>query len=201
MQIASATAQLPLYILNVTYPLIPDEIARFCAGKRAVLVVEEGQPEFIEQALCSVLHQRAGTTRIVGKEILPMAGEYTGDVLKKGIGEFLDAVVLRAARSRRLLQRRVPRPHSFPPAASQHSCLRGPRGFAPAVRNARFSPRSSSCSASLARCTSAPISAAIPSPHCRPSTWATASWATASARRALRRSAPPPIAGGRRHHG
>jgi indolepyruvate ferredoxin oxidoreductase, alpha subunit len=82
-------SQLPLYVLNVTYPLIPDEIERFCAGKRAVLVIEEGQPEFIEQALCSVLHQRGGTARIVGKEILPMAGEYTGDVLKKGIGEFL----------------------------------------------------------------------------------------------------------------
>jgi indolepyruvate ferredoxin oxidoreductase alpha subunit len=80
---------LPLYILNVTYPLIPDEIVRFCAGKRAVLVIEEGQPDFIEQALSSILHQRGGATRIIGKEVLPMAGEYTGDVLKKGIAEFL----------------------------------------------------------------------------------------------------------------
>ncbi|HEY5102411.1 MAG TPA: indolepyruvate ferredoxin oxidoreductase subunit alpha, partial [Steroidobacteraceae bacterium] len=86
---AFGASSLPLYILNVTYPLIPDEIVRFCAGKRAVLVIEEGQPEFIEQALCGILHQRGGATRIVGKEILPMAGEYTGDALKKGIAEFL----------------------------------------------------------------------------------------------------------------
>jgi indolepyruvate ferredoxin oxidoreductase alpha subunit len=86
---AFGSSQVPLYILNVTYPLIPDEIVRFCAGKRAVLVVEEGQPEFIEQALCRILHQSAAGTRIVGKEVLPMAGEYTGDVLKKGLGQFL----------------------------------------------------------------------------------------------------------------
>jgi indolepyruvate ferredoxin oxidoreductase, alpha subunit len=83
------TTTVPLYILNVTYPLVPEEIEQFCAGKRAVLVIEEGQPEFIEQALCRILHQQSGHTRIIGKEVLPMAGEYTGDVLKKGIGEFL----------------------------------------------------------------------------------------------------------------
>ena len=83
------TSALPLYVLNVTYPLIPDEVVRFCAGKRAVLVIEEGQPDFIEQALSSILHQRGGDTRLIGKEVLPMAGEYTGDVLKKGIAEFL----------------------------------------------------------------------------------------------------------------
>ena len=86
---AFGSSEVPLYILNVTYPLIPDEIVRFCAGKRAVLVVEEGQPEFIEQALCRILHQREAGTRIIGKEVLPMAGEYTGDVLKKGLAEFL----------------------------------------------------------------------------------------------------------------
>jgi indolepyruvate ferredoxin oxidoreductase alpha subunit len=89
MPTRSGRAQVPLYILNVTYPLIPEEIVKFCAGKRAVLVVEEGQPEFIEQALCRILHQRDAGTRIVGKELLPMAGEYTGDVLKKGLAEFL----------------------------------------------------------------------------------------------------------------
>jgi indolepyruvate ferredoxin oxidoreductase alpha subunit len=86
---AFGASALPLYILNVTYPLMPDEIVAFCRGKRAVLVIEEGQPEFIEQSLCRILHQREVDTRIIGKEVLPMAGEYTGDVLKKGLGEFL----------------------------------------------------------------------------------------------------------------
>ena len=42
-------------MLNVTYPLIEDEVVEFCRGKRAVLVVEEGQPEFIEQAIAAIL--------------------------------------------------------------------------------------------------------------------------------------------------
>src|SRR6185312_12279045 len=44
-------AKLPVYVLNVTYPLIPDEVRDFCTGKRGVLIVEEGQPEFIEHEL------------------------------------------------------------------------------------------------------------------------------------------------------
>src|SRR3954463_4901255 len=34
--------QVPLYVMNVAYPLIDNEVLRFCEGKRAVLVVEEG---------------------------------------------------------------------------------------------------------------------------------------------------------------
>ena len=33
-------SEIPIYVLNVTYPTIPEEIEQFCAGKRAVLVVE-----------------------------------------------------------------------------------------------------------------------------------------------------------------
>ena len=33
-------AQIPLLVLNVTYPLVPEQVADFCVGKRAVLVVE-----------------------------------------------------------------------------------------------------------------------------------------------------------------
>jgi indolepyruvate ferredoxin oxidoreductase alpha subunit len=82
-------SQIPLYCLNVTYPLVPQEWARFCAGKKAVLVVEEGQPEFIEQAAAQMLLKHDLQTRLVGKDVLPLAGEYTVDVLRKGIGEFI----------------------------------------------------------------------------------------------------------------
>ncbi len=80
---------LPLYVLNVTYPLIDDEIVRFCAGKSAVLIVEEGQPEFIEQNLHMILRKADLPTKVVGKELLPRAGEYTGQVLEKGLEVFL----------------------------------------------------------------------------------------------------------------
>jgi indolepyruvate ferredoxin oxidoreductase alpha subunit len=86
---AFGNSRIPLYCLNVTYPLVPDAWVRFCAGKQAVLVVEEGQPEFIEQAAAQILHKHDVQTRLVGKDVLPMAGEYSVDVLRKGLGEFV----------------------------------------------------------------------------------------------------------------
>ncbi|HHX88346.1 MAG TPA: indolepyruvate ferredoxin oxidoreductase subunit alpha, partial [Paracoccus sp.] len=53
--------EVPIYCLNVTYPIVHDEFSDFIAGKDAMLVVEEGQPEFIEQQLGSLMF-RAGTT-------------------------------------------------------------------------------------------------------------------------------------------
>ncbi|MDZ3831633.1 MAG: indolepyruvate ferredoxin oxidoreductase subunit alpha [Sphingopyxis sp.] len=88
---AFGNADLPVYVLNVTYPLIPDEVRAFCEGKRAVLVVEEGQPEFIEHELNTLVRRAGQDTRIVGKDVLPRAGEYTAAVIKDGIADFLRA--------------------------------------------------------------------------------------------------------------
>lgn len=84
--------QVPLYVLNVTYPLVDEEFTRFCAGKRAILVVEEGQPDFIEQAVHAMLRRADVQTRVHGKDVLPMAGEYTGGVLLQGLARFLQQV-------------------------------------------------------------------------------------------------------------
>ena len=86
---AFGRSKIPLYVLNVTYPLIPEEVARFAAGKEAILVVEEGQPEFIEQTVNQFLRQADLPTRVIGKGPLPMAGEYTSGVIKDGIAAFL----------------------------------------------------------------------------------------------------------------
>jgi indolepyruvate ferredoxin oxidoreductase, alpha subunit len=82
-------SKIPLYVLNVTYPLVPDEFTKFAAGKRAVMIIEEGQPEFIEQAANMFFRQADVQTRIVGKGPLPMAGEYTGAVVLAGLRKFL----------------------------------------------------------------------------------------------------------------
>ena len=82
-------SRIPLYVLNVTYPLIDAELVRFCAGKKAILVVEEGQPEFIEQAVNTILRRADIATRVEGKSVLPMAGEYIGAVMKEGIRKFV----------------------------------------------------------------------------------------------------------------
>ena len=87
---AFGDSALPIYCLNVTYPLIPEEVTDFCRGKKAVLIIEEGQPEFIEHEL-NTLIQRAGLeTRIVGKGPLPRAGEYAAHVIQKGLKSFLE---------------------------------------------------------------------------------------------------------------
>jgi indolepyruvate ferredoxin oxidoreductase alpha subunit len=79
----------PLYVLNVTYPLVPDEFLGFCKGKDALLVVEEGQPEFIEQNLATMLYRENSPVRLHGKDVLPMAGEYTGQVMLDAVVAFL----------------------------------------------------------------------------------------------------------------
>ncbi len=84
--------RVPLYVLNVTYPLVDDEIVRFCTGKRAVLMVEEGQPDFLEQNLHAILRRADVQTRVHGKDVLPMAGEYTGGVMLQGITKFIEKV-------------------------------------------------------------------------------------------------------------
>ena len=82
-------SKIPLYCLNVTYPLVPQEWVKFCTGKRAVLVIEEGQPEFIEQAANQILRKHDVQARLLGKDVLPLAGEYSVDVLRKGLAEFI----------------------------------------------------------------------------------------------------------------
>jgi indolepyruvate ferredoxin oxidoreductase, alpha subunit len=99
-------SRIPLYVLNVAYPLVPDEVKTFCAGKRAVLVVEEGSPEYVEQQINTELRRADIQTRVLGKGCLPKAGEYTSDVLIDGLAAFLsdarpacidgDAIAVRA---------------------------------------------------------------------------------------------------------
>ena len=80
---------MPIYCLNVTYPLVRDEVLAFAGGKDGLLVVEEGQPEFIEQGLSTLLTRGGATARLHGKDMLPMAGEYTGQVMIDGIAALL----------------------------------------------------------------------------------------------------------------
>jgi indolepyruvate ferredoxin oxidoreductase alpha subunit len=82
-------SRVPLYVLNVTYPLVDRELIRFAQGKRAILIVEEGQPEFIEQAVNTIFRRADIQTAIEGKGMLPMAGEYTGSVVRDGVNKFV----------------------------------------------------------------------------------------------------------------
>jgi indolepyruvate ferredoxin oxidoreductase alpha subunit len=85
-------SRIPIYCLNVTYPLVDAEFVRFCAGKNAILIVEEGQPDYIEQAVNTMLRRADVQTRVHGKDVLPMAGEYTGGVVREGVAKFIQKV-------------------------------------------------------------------------------------------------------------
>ncbi|WP_042886203.1 indolepyruvate ferredoxin oxidoreductase subunit alpha [Cupriavidus necator] len=82
-------SKIPLYVMNVAYPLIDAEWERFCAGKQAVLVLEEGQPNFVEQNAANILRQQGAATALHGKDLLPLAGEYNTAVVLKGLRAFL----------------------------------------------------------------------------------------------------------------
>jgi len=88
---AFGETDIPIYCLNVTYPLIGDEVKGFCLDKKAVLVIEEGQPEYLEQAINTILRNGDVQTKVVGKAVFPRAGEYTADVMRNGVRAFFES--------------------------------------------------------------------------------------------------------------
>ena len=83
-------SRVPLYVMNVTYPLVDAEVLRFCRGKRAVLMVEEGQPNYLEQNVAAILRAGGCDTALHGKDVLPVAGEYTAAEVLAGVRAFLE---------------------------------------------------------------------------------------------------------------
>ncbi len=155
---AFGDSRIPLYVLNVTYPLVDAEVARFCAGKRAVLLVEEGQPDFIEQALNTVLRRADLQTKVHGKDVLPMAGEYTGAVMAQGIARFVERVAPELLAGRALP--RAARPAGARPGAAKD---------APVV--ARIDPASIPRPAPKPKAD--PVAAVAPHVHPRPPSFCT----------------------------
>jgi indolepyruvate ferredoxin oxidoreductase alpha subunit len=87
---AFGASRIPIYCMNVTYPLVPEEVVQFCAGKREVLVIEEGQPAYLEEAILATLRRHdVNGVKVHGKDVLPLAGEYTGEVVVTGLAKFL----------------------------------------------------------------------------------------------------------------
>jgi len=83
-------SEVPLYVMNVAYPIVEDEFLGFCQDKDAILIVEEGQPNYLEQHMRAVLHKAdIRDLKVEGKGMLPMAGEYTGQIMLDGIEAFL----------------------------------------------------------------------------------------------------------------
>ena len=81
--------RIPIYVLNVVYPLLPEEIISYAKDKTALIVIEEGQPEFIEQEIAMHLRRADLQTKLHGKDFLQMAGDYNTELMVQGLVRFL----------------------------------------------------------------------------------------------------------------
>ncbi|MDH5749494.1 MAG: indolepyruvate ferredoxin oxidoreductase subunit alpha, partial [Rhodospirillales bacterium] len=89
---AFGNSDIPLLVLNVIHPLVPEEITTFLKDKDSVLIVEEGHPAFIEEQIRSILQQTKITCAVYGKNVIPSTGEYITPVVRAGIATYLSAV-------------------------------------------------------------------------------------------------------------
>jgi indolepyruvate ferredoxin oxidoreductase alpha subunit len=114
--------RIPILVLNVIHPLVPEQLLDFLEGKRRVLVLEEGMPNFIEQELKALAYDRALSVRIEGKGTVAAQGEYVPEVVLAALARFLggDAETRRAGlsghvgRGRQILETPLPkRPPAF----------------------------------------------------------------------------------------
>ena len=149
--------RLPLYVMNVAYPLVDSEVLRFCKGKRAVLVVEEGQPNYVEQNLASILRQGGVDTALHGKDMLPVAGEYTAAEVLKGVRAFGE----RYGR----LEPLPPPPRKVIPLVQAQAAGPTPQEAATAQEDAALQASATEQEAFMATAVSRPISESV---HARP---------------------------------
>ncbi|MBI3637112.1 MAG: indolepyruvate ferredoxin oxidoreductase subunit alpha [Candidatus Rokubacteria bacterium] len=95
---AQGRTSLPHLVLNVIHPLVPEELVAFLRGKRRVLVVEEGMPNYIEQTLKALAHDEKLEVEISGKDVLSPHGEYVPRLVIDGLYRFLRSADTPAAR-------------------------------------------------------------------------------------------------------
>ena len=189
---STATRRVPLYVMNVAYPVIDSEVLRFCEGKRAVLMVEEGQPNFIEQNIAThpapgrLDHRAARQGHAAGGRRVHRGRAAEG---RARLPRALRPAAARRAAGARARRRKV---DSARRPLAPTTRARAPAGLLHRLPRAADLHRDEAGGArARRRTTSAPTSAATCSRSCRRSTSATPRWATASALPAPRRSTLP----------
>src|SRR5215471_6467295 len=87
---------IPLLVLNALHPLVPEELVGFMRGKRHLLVVEEGMPNYVERELKALAHEAKLDVQIRGKDVLSPHGEYVPQLVLTGLKRFLTEAPPRA---------------------------------------------------------------------------------------------------------
>jgi indolepyruvate ferredoxin oxidoreductase alpha subunit len=83
--------RVPLLVLNCLHPLVPEQLIAFMRGKRQVLVVEEGMPNYVERELQALAHEARLDVEIHGKDLLSPHGEYVPRLVIGGLARFFGA--------------------------------------------------------------------------------------------------------------
>jgi indolepyruvate ferredoxin oxidoreductase alpha subunit len=106
--------------MNVTYPLIPEEIVEFCAASASA--GDRGRPAaYLEEGILATLRRHdVNGVRVHGKDLLPMAGEYTARSWLRGLAQFLGAPTC---------SRRLPRQSEKQPSSWARPLPTRPPGF------------------------------------------------------------------------
>ena len=74
-------SRVPIYVLNVVYPLVPEEVASSAPASAPCWWSRKARPTTSSRRSMSMLRRADIQTRVLGKGPLPRAGEYTSDVL------------------------------------------------------------------------------------------------------------------------
>ncbi len=132
-------SRVPLYVMNVSYPMVDDELIAFAAGKKAILMVEEGAPEYIEHTLHTL--SAAGTSR--PRSPARTCFRWAANIRRRcsSRASAPSSRPMRRACSATARRCRTPIRSSPTPRSRRwpKSCRRAPPASAPAVRSARSS--------------------------------------------------------------
>src|SRR6266850_2326468 len=90
---------IPLLVLNAIHPLVPEELIGFLRGKKRVLVVEEGMPNYIERELKALAHEARLDVEIGGKDLFSPHGEYVPHLVVGGLRRFFTSAGLKSQSS------------------------------------------------------------------------------------------------------
>ncbi len=81
--------EVPILALRALYPLVAEELEEFVEGKRAVVIVEEGQPTILEDQIRSMLQKAGCGVALIGKDDLGLEGELEPSALMDRLGRIL----------------------------------------------------------------------------------------------------------------
>ena len=86
---AYGASRVSLLLMNALHPIVPEEVLGFVRGKRQVLIVEEGMPNYLEQQIKALAYESGLGAAIHGKDMLSPHGEYVPELVLRGVRKFL----------------------------------------------------------------------------------------------------------------